>query len=382
MTPGPTPIPPAVEAAMALPVIYHRGAEFQEVLARVLARLRDVFRTSDDVVLFTASGSGAMESAVANLCSPGDPVLVVSAGNFGERWAQIARSYGLDVDHLRVPWGEAPDPDAVAERLAGRRSRVVYCTHSETSTGVVADVEAIAARARAAGALTVVDAISCLGAVPLEPDAWGIDVVVSGSQKALMTPPGLAFASVSEAARAAAAVATSPRFYLDWERALRSQVEARTPFTPAVSLVRGLDVALELLLADGLEAAWERSRLLGRACRAGVRAAGLELFSPDHDSSAVVTAIRVPDGVDGAAIVRSMRERSGVTAAGGQGELKGRIVRIGHIGYVDIDDVAAALDALELAFAEAGSAVERGVAARSARAAHDAAAARAGRPGS
>ncbi|MCC6223795.1 MAG: alanine--glyoxylate aminotransferase family protein [Thermoleophilia bacterium] len=379
MTPGPTPIPPEVEAAMAQPIVYHRGAEFQEVLARVLARLADVFRTSSEIVCFTASGSGAMESAVANICSPGDPVLVVSAGNFGERWVQIAKGYGLDVDHLRYPWGEAPDPGDVARRLAARGARAVYCTHSETSTGVVADVGGIAAHAREAGALTVVDAISSLGAVALEPDAWGIDVVVSGSQKALMTPPGLAFASVSPGARAAAATASSPRFYLDWERALRSQAESRTPFTPAVSLVRGLDAALELLLADGLEAAWERSRRLGRACRAGVKAAGLELFSPDDDSSAVVTAIRIPEGVDGVAIVRSMRERSGVTAAGGQGELKGKIVRIGHIGYVDLEDVAAALDALEAAFAGAGVPVERGIAADAARAAH--AAARAGTAG-
>ena len=371
MTPGPTPIPPEVEAAMAQPIAYHRGPEFQALLGRVLPRLKEVFRTESEVALLTASGSAAMESAVANLCSPGDRVLVVSAGYFGERWAQIAGRYGCDVVHLRYAWGDLPDAGDVAARLAETGgARVVYCTQGETSTGVVADVKAIAERAGAAGALCVVDAVSCLGAVPLEPDAWGIDVVVSGSQKALMTPPGLAFASVSPAALAAARSATSPRFYLDWERTLTSQAERRTPFTPAVSLVRGLDAALDLLLADGLEAAWERSRRLGRACRAGVRAMGLELFSPDDDSSAVVTAVRVPPGLDGAAIVRSMRERSGVTAAGGQGELKGKIVRIGHIGYVDLGDVTAALSALERAVAEAGGAVEGGVAVERARAVH------------
>ena len=371
MTPGPTPIPPEVEAAMAQPIAYHRGPEFQALLGRVLPRLKEVFRTESEVALLTASGSAAMESAVANLCSPGDRVLVVSAGYFGERWAQIAGRYGCDVVHLRYAWGDLPDAGDVAARLAETGgARVVYCTQGETSTGVVADVKAIAERAGAAGALCVVDAVSCLGAVPLEPDAWGIDVVVSGSQKALMTPPGLAFASVSPAALAAARSATSPRFYLDWERTLTSQAERRTPFTPAVSLVRGLDAALDLLLADGLEAAWERSRRLGRACRAGVRAMGLELFSPDDDSSAVVTAVRVPPGLDGAAIVRSMRERSGVTAAGGQGELKGKIVRIGHIGYVDLGDVTAALAALERAVAEAGGVVEGGVAVERARAAH------------
>ncbi len=371
MTPGPTPIPPEVEAAMAQPIAYHRGPEFQALLGRVLPRLKEVFRTESEVALLTASGSAAMESAVANLCSPGDRVLVVSAGYFGERWAQIVGRYGCDVVHLRYAWGDLPDAGDVAARLAETGgARVVYCTQGETSTGVVADVKAIAERAGAAGALCVVDAVSCLGAVPLEPDAWGIDVVVSGSQKALMTPPGLAFASVSPAALAAARSATSPRFYLDWERTLTSQAERRTPFTPAVSLVRGLDAALDLLLADGLEAAWERSRRLGRACRAGVRAMGLELFSPDDDSSAVVTAVRVPPGLDGVAIVRSMRERSGVTAAGGQGELKGKIVRIGHIGYVDLGDVTAALAALERAVAEAGGAVEGGVAVERARAAH------------
>ena len=371
MTPGPTPIPPEVEAAMAQPIAYHRGPEFQALLGRVLPRLKEVFRTESEVALLTASGSAAMESAVANLCSPGDRVLVVSAGYFGERWAQIAGRYGCDVVHLRYAWGDVPDAGDVAARLAETGgARVVYCTQGETSTGVVADVKAIAERAGAAGALCVVDAVSCLGAVPLESDVWGIDVVVSGSQKALMTPPGLAFASVSPAALAAARSATSPRFYLDWERTLTSQAERRTPFTPAVSLVRGLDAALDLLLADGLEAAWERSRRLGRACRAGVRAMGLELFSPDDDSSAVVTAVRVPPGLDGAAIVRSMRERSGVTAAGGQGELKGKIVRIGHIGYVDLGDVTAALAALERAVAEAGGAVEGGVAVERARAVH------------
>jgi aspartate aminotransferase-like enzyme len=362
VTPGPTPIPPQVEAAMAQPIVYHRGPEFQAVLARLFARLKDVFRTDDEVVLLTASGSAAMESAVTNLVSSGDRVLVVSAGHFGERWAQILGSYGADVVHLRYGWGETPDPGDVAATLGeAGGARAVYCTQSETSTGVVADVRAIAESARAAGALTVVDAISCLGAVPMEQAAWGIEVVVSGSQKALMTPPGLALASVSAAAVQVSKSVTSARFYLDWERALRAQAERRTPFTPAVSLIRGLDVAIELLLEGGLEAAWDRSRRLGRSCREAVKAMGLDLFSPDEERSAVVTAVRMPAGADGAAIVRAMRDRSGVTAAGGQGELKGRIVRIGHIGYVDLDDVVAALVALEDALAQAGLPVERGL---------------------
>jgi serine---pyruvate transaminase len=355
MTPGPTPVPPEVEAAMAEPMIYHRGPEFQAVLGRVLGRLPELFRTEGDVVLLTASGSGAMDSAVANLVSPGERVLVVSAGHFGERWAQILGRYGAELVHVAYAWGETPDPREVAAELerAGDVS-LVYCTHCETSTGVVADVQRIAAAARSAGALCVVDAISSLAAVPLEQDAWGIDVVVAGSQKGLMTPPGLAFASPSKTALERSRTAAAPRFYLDWERALRAQRELRTPFTPAVSLVRGLDAALALLLRDGLEASWRRSRSLGRACREAVKALGLELFSPDEDRSAIVTAVRVPDGVDGAALVRAMRERSGVTVAGGQGELRGRIVRIGHIGSVGPDDVEAAVAALALALAHAG----------------------------
>ena len=371
MTPGPTPVPPEVEAALSQPMVYHRGPEFKTLLRRLFARLPELFRTAHPVVLLTASGTGAMESAVANLLSPGDRVLVVSAGNFGERWAQLLGTYGADLVHLRVPWGETPDPEQVAVALADAGDvSVVYCTHCETSTGVVSDVRAIADAARAAGALTVVDAISSLAAVPLEQDAWGLDVVVSGSQKALMTPPGLSLAAVSPTALERAGATSSPRFYLDWARALAMQADDVTPFTPAVPLIRGLDVAVELLLRDGLEAAWERSRRLGRACREGAKAMGLELFSPDEDRSAVVTAISLPDGVDGVAISRSMRERSGVIVAGGQGALKGRIVRVGHIGYVGLDDVTAALVALELALAEAGAPVERGVAAGRAREAY------------
>ena len=363
LTPGPTPVPPRVAAAMAEPIVHHRSPEFRAVLARLFRALRDVFRTENDVILFTTSGSGAMESAVANLCSPGERVLVVSAGHFGERWATIAGRYGCDVSHLRYDWGETPSADDVAARLAEiGGATAVYFTHSETSTGVVADVRAIARAARSAGAVSVVDAISSLGGIPLETDEWGLDVVVAGSQKALMTPPGLALVSVSQSALAAAESATSPRFYLDWTRARDAQGQnpPLNPFTPAISLVRGLDAAVSLLLQEGLEAAWERASLLGRACRSGVKAMGLELFSPDEDRSAVVTAIRVPPRVDGAALIQSMRERFGVTVAGGQGPLSGAIVRIGHIGYVAIEDVAAALAALEESLTAQGADVERG----------------------
>src|SRR5512133_3875199 len=226
LTPGPTPVPPEVLAALALPVIHHRERDYREIYERCLARLAEVYRTEHDVLMFTTSGTGAFESAVANLTSPGDRQLVLSAGNFGERWAGLVNAFGADVVHMQLGWGETPEPEDLRAALAEADDvRVVYLTHSETSTGVVCDVQALAAAAKEAGALVVVDAVSSLGAVPLETDAWDLDVVVSGSQKALMTPPGVAFVSVSEAALAVAARSTSPRYVFDWERTRKAQAK-------------------------------------------------------------------------------------------------------------------------------------------------------------
>jgi serine---pyruvate transaminase len=361
LTPGPTPVPPEVLAAISQPVVHHRSPDFRPIYERCLARLREVFRTQGEVLLFGSAGTGAMESAVANVCSRGDRVLVVSAGHFGERWAAIADAYGTAVERVEYAWGEVPAAEDVAGRLAELGgAKAVLITHSETSTGVVCDVQAIAAAAHEAGALSVVDAVSSLGAVPLETDAWAIDVVISGSQKALMTPPGLAMVSVSE--RAWGARGDSSRFYFDWERTRNAQAKLDAPFTPPIPLVAGLDVALGLLLERGLDAAFDRHARLGRACREGVKAMGLELFSPDDDSSAVVTAIRSPDGVDGTEVVRGLRDRFGITIANGQGELKGKIFRIGHIGYFDVFDITTALAAVELLLTDLGAEVERGVA--------------------
>jgi serine---pyruvate transaminase len=363
LTPGPTPVPPQVLAALAEPVIHHRARDYRDIYERCLARLAEVYRTQNDVLMFTTSGTGAFESAVANLTSPGDRQLVLSAGNFGERWAGLAKAFRAEVVHTRLEWGETPEPEDLSAALAEAGDvRVVYLTHSETSTGVVCDVQALAAVAKEAGALVVVDAVSSLGAVPLETDAWELDVVVSGSQKALMTPPGVAFVSVSAAALAAAAHATSPRYVLDWERTRKAQAKLDAPFTPAVSLVRALDVALGLLLDEGLDAAFDRHARLGRACREGAKAMGLDLFSPDEERSAVVTAIRAPEGIDATEIVSALRDRFGITIANGQGELKGKIFRIGHIGWFDIFDITTALAAVELALVDAGAEIERGVA--------------------
>jgi aspartate aminotransferase-like enzyme len=365
VTPGPTPVPPEVLAATAAPMIHHRGPDFRATLTRVLERSAEVFRTENEILLFTSAGTGAMESAVANLCSPGDRVLVVSHGFFGERFAAMAKAYGADLVHLRYAWGETPSADEIGDKLEEvGGAKAVFLTHSETSTGVVSDARAIGERLNGSDAIVVVDAISSLAAVPLETDAWGFDVVVTSSHKALMCPPGLALVSVSPVALEAAQRASSPRYYFDWEttRAAQAKSPPENPFSPAISLVLGLDVALAMILAEGVEAAHERHVRLGRACRAGAKAMGLELFSPDEDRAAVVTAIRVPPDVDGQAIVLSMRDRSGVTIIGGQGELKGKIVRIGHIGYIDVFDVTTALAALELAMTEVGADIERAVA--------------------
>jgi aspartate aminotransferase-like enzyme len=368
-TPGPTPVPPEVLEVLSRPAIHHRGPDFVKAYRSVLERLKLVFRTENDVLLFTSSGTGAFESAVANLTEPGERSLVVTHGNFGERWVAMTKRYGAAVDHLEVPWGESPDPAEVGERAAG--AAAVYVVHSETSTGVVSELQAIAAAVKEQGALLVVDAISSLGAVPCETDAWGLDVVVAGSQKALMTPPGLAAVSVSPAALAKAAATTSPRFYFDWERTRKAQETLDAPFTPAVPLVLALDVALGLILDEGLDAAFERHVRLGRATRAGVKAMGLELASPDDDRAAVVTTVRAPEELDVAAFLLDLRDRLGVQLIGGQGLWKGKVFRIGHIGYYDLFDVTTALAAVEDGLATAGIEIERGVAVTEALAAYE-----------
>jgi aspartate aminotransferase-like enzyme len=362
-TPGPTPVPHQVLEAMSRPIIHHRSSDFREILERCLERLGEVYRTASDVLVYTASGTGGMESAVSNLTGPGDRVVVVSSGFFGERWVGMAESFGCEVDAVAYDWGETPTADDLAGRLRELGgAKAVFLTHSETSTGVVADVQALAAVAKEAGALVVVDAVSSLGAVPLETDAWGLDSVISGSQKALMTPPGLATVSVSQDAWAAVQQDAPSRYYFDWTQTKERQDQFDPAFTPAVSIVVGLDVALGILLDEGLEQAFERHTRLGRACRAGVKAMGLELFSPDDDRSAVVTAINAPDGIDSSELVQTLRDRQGIVLAPGQGPLKGKVFRIGHIGYYDVFDITTALAGVELVLAELGADIERGTA--------------------
>jgi serine---pyruvate transaminase len=374
LTPGPTPVPPEVLAALAEPVIHHRSPDFKAVFQEVEGRLREVFRTENDVLVLTSSGTGAFESAFANLLSPGEKALVVSQGEFGSRWQKLGAAYGVDVVPLTYAWGEAPQAEDVARVLAESGARVAFVVHSETSTGVVSDIRSIAAACNEAGAILVVDAISSLGAVPLETDAWGIDVVVTGSQKALMTPPGLAFVSISPRAWEKAAQSTLPRFYWDWERLRKAQEKGSTAFTPATSTVVALNAALGLILAEGLESVFRRHVAIGRACRAGAKAMGLELYSPDDDSAAVLTGILTPPGIDAVALRLALRDRHGITIAGGHGDIVDRLFRIGHIGYVDVFDIATVLAAVEIELVAMGATVERGAAGAAALAAYESAA--------
>ena len=369
MTAGPTPLPAAVSQAMAEPMLYHRAPAFIELYARCLDGLKRVFGTENEVLCFAASGSGAMESAVANLTRPGRPALVASCGKFGERWVELCDAYGAATVRHDTEWGERIDPAELDRALAEHPDvEVVFTTQSETSTGVVNDVQALTEVAHGHGALIAVDAVSGLGAVWLPQDAWGVDVVVGGSQKALMCAPGLAFASPNRAALAYALESPGRRYYFDWQRTVEGQRKdpPDSPFTPPVGLFRGLDVALRLIEEEGLENVFERHRLLGRATRAAVGALGLELFGPDDDDANVVTGIRVPEGLDGARVPKLMRDRYGVTILGGQAHLKSRIVRIAHCGYYGAFDVVTTIAALEMTLPEIGHHAELGAGVRAA----------------
>ncbi len=362
MTAGPTPIPPAVSQVMAEPMLYHRAPAFVEVYTRVLAKLPSVFRTGNDVLTFASSGSGAMESAVANLVRPGTKALACSAGKFGERWLDLCEAYGADLVRYEPGWGERQDPGAIDRLLEEHEGvEVVFSTLSETSTGIVNDIQAIAEVAGRHGALLVVDAVSGLGAAELRQDEWGVDVVVSGSQKALMCPPGLGFASVSQRALDAAAAKPGGRFYFDWGKTAKGQRKdpPTSAFTPAVSLFLALDKALDLIAEEGLDDVFARHDLLARATRAGVAGMGLELFGDPDARSTVVTAIQLPGDVDGGKVPGGLR-KLGITANGGQDHLKGKILRIAHCGYFGAFDIITSLAGLEIVLQQLGHEVELG----------------------
>jgi aspartate aminotransferase-like enzyme len=321
-----------------------------------------VVQTENEVLCFASSGSGGMESAVANLCGAG-PALVASSGKFGERWVDLNEAFGASYQHYDAGWGNKVEPADLERELASHAgTKVVYTTLSETSTGVVNDVQALAEVAHAAGAIIVVDAVSGLGAVPCPQDEWDVDVIAAGSQKALMCPPGLGFASPNERSLELASSAPGGRFYFDWQRTLKGQRKdpPDSPFTPPVSIFMALDVALRMILDEGLENVFERHRLLGRAARAAVKALDLEIFGAEDEAANVVTAIKLPEGIDGGKVPKLMRDKYGVTIAGGQNQLKGKIARIAHTGYFGAFDILTTLSALEMTLSELGHPVEQG----------------------
>jgi aspartate aminotransferase-like enzyme len=360
LAPGPTPVPPEVLAAMAQPIIHHRTPQFAALLAEVQQNLRALFGTSQDVLVLAASGTGAMEGSVTNLCSPGDEVIVVNGGKFGERWTKICQTYGVTVREVRVEWGRAVVPQMVESALdAYPKARAVYMQASETSTCVLHPVPQIAALTRKRETLLVVDGITAVGVLPLPMDELGIDVLVTGSQKALMLPPGLAFVSLSERAWAATERAKLPRFYFDFKRERKGVAEKSTAWTPAISLLYGLKAALDLMVAEGWPGIYARHDRLARATRAGAKALGLSLLAPESPSPAA-TAIMLPTSVDGSALFRYLRDKMRVTFAGGQDQLKGKIIRLSHLGYVGTFDIVVSIAALELALKHFGASVELG----------------------
>ncbi|MGZ4132186.1 MAG: pyridoxal-phosphate-dependent aminotransferase family protein [Actinomycetota bacterium] len=358
LAPGPTPIPPEVLLAQGSPLVYHRGPGFGALMTDVTQRLKELYRTrSADVLLMTSSGTGGLESAIQNCFSPGDEVFVPLAGFFSQRWQRLAEAYGLTVHTVDEPWGTRLDPAKVAASLAEHPGvKGVLLTQSETSTGVIQPVEDLARVAREAGALVLVDAVSSLGAVPFAFDEWAIDVAVSGSQKALSASPGIAFVAIGERAWAASETATLPRFYFDWREYKRfaDLPHPENPWTPAISVMQGLQAALHLYFQDGLDGALARHRMLSRAVKDGVRAMGLDLFGEGLQDNWTVTAIRAPEGIDADTISGRIRSDFGCVLAPGQGPLKGKVFRIGHFGYFNELDIIRGLAALEMTLARLG----------------------------
>lgn len=344
--PGPTPLPEAVREALSHQMINHRGPEFAELIANVTRRLKPYFQTSNDLFLLTASGTGALEAAVVNTLSPGDRVLSASVGVFGDRFAEIARVYGADVVPVGFEPGQAADPGAIARSLeTSGPFKAVLVTHNETSTGVTNDLGAIARVVHQTDALLLVDGISSVGSIELKADEWGCDVVLTGSQKGWMVPPGLAMATVSAKAWEAYKVARMPRFYWDFAK-FRSYLErGQTPATPAMSVLFALDAALELLEREGMASIFARHRRCAERARQGVKSLGLELFADEAHASNTVTAVKVPSDVDASRLLKVLRD-DGVVLAGGQGAQSGKIFRIGHLGWIaeaDVDEILSAL---------------------------------------
>jgi serine---pyruvate transaminase len=359
-TPGPTPVPEEVLLRMAEPLIHHRHPEFHALFHRVNENLRYVFQTVQPVLTLNCSGTGGMEATFVNLFSPGETVIAVNGGKFGERWVQMPRVFGLRSVEIRVEWGASVGADLIVDALRTHpEAKAVYLTHSETSTGAAIDLEGVAKAIRGRSeALVCVDGVTSVGAHEMRFDEWGIDACVTGSQKGLMIPPGLAFVALSKRAVAAMEKSTMPRFYFDLRRALRACETDDTPWTPAISLIAGLDTALEMIRAEGIERVWARHRRLATGLRAGIAALGLRLFS--QSPSYAVTPVWLPEGLEWKKFSTVLKIENGLTIAGGQGEFAGRIFRIAHLGYFDELDIVTVVAALEKALSVCGYQVTPG----------------------
>lgn len=352
-TPGPTPIPPDALLAMAQPIDYHRSEDAVALIKDVLEKLKHVFQTENDVLFLTSSGTGAMDGAVANLLCRGDKVLVIRSGKFGERWAEICEAYGVEVIPIDVTWGSSVAPEAVEAQLTTNPDiKAVFATLCETSTGALHDIEALAGLTQSSPTLLVVDAVSALGADDLQMDNWGVDVVVSCSQKGLMTPPGLAFAALNRRAWEAVERSDLPKYYFDFRKAHQRGLEGSVPYTPAITLLTALQCALNHICTEGIRNTIARHNRLAIATRSAIKAIGLPLFATSPANT--LTSIRLSEEIDGKAFVKMMREKHGITYAGGQGGLSGKIVRIAHLGWMNENDVIVAISAFERGLVEIG----------------------------
>lgn len=359
LAPGPTAIPPEVLLKMAEPIIHHRNPIFEAVVAEVREGLKWLFGTKNEVLVFASSGTGAMEGAVTNMLSPGDKAICVRSGKFGERWANICKAYGIETINIDVEWGEALDPADIEKALkANPDAKAVYTQATETSTGMRFPTKEIAAIVKNYPAIMVVDGITGVGVFDLPMDAWHIDILISGSQKALMLPPGLAFAGVSDKAWEMNRTSKCPKFYFNWAKELANLQKNQTNFTPAISLISGLNASLKMLKEEGLENVYRRNELLAKATREGAKALGLQVFG--KNPSPAVTAICAPEGIDGQEIYKILWKKYNVTGAGGQGQLKGKAFRIATLGYAEKYDVVTAIAALEFALRDLGHQFQMG----------------------
>lgn len=361
LTPGPTQVPHQVCEALSRPIIHHRTPRFQNYLKEVVEGLKDVFQTKNDIYVMTCSGTGAMEASVCSLLSAGDKIITIEGGKFGERWTEICQAYGMEPHVIKVEWGKAVDPAEIKKILdADKQIKAVFVTLCETSTGVTTDVEKIGQIIKNTNAALVVDAVSGLGVTDFQTDHWSVDIAVAASHKGLMLPPGLAFVSVSPKAAALMEQSTSPKYYFNLKGYKKAAAKTDTPFTPAIGIVIALSESLNLIKETGLKNLFKHYERLATATREAAKALGLTLFADESCISNVLTPINVPDGVDGGKLVKIMRDTYGISIAGGQAELKGKIIRIAHMGCIDEYDILTGLSCLEKTLKELGYAFTLG----------------------